>query len=300
MQQRSESTTGIFYAIAAFTFWGIAPIYFKAVAHVPPLEVLAHRILWSVVLLLALLSISSQWSLTRQILADRRKLKLLLLSALLVGANWLTFIWAVSNERILEASLGYFINPLVNVVLSMVFFSERLNRGQTIAVLLAVAAVGYQVIVLGSIPAVALVLALSFGFYGLVRKKVAVAAVPGLAIETLLLLPLCLGYLGYLTIEQSSNFNLESPDTAMLLLLAGVITTVPLVWFNAAATRLSLTTIGFIQYLGPSIAFTLAILVYDEPFGSDKLVVFALIWSALVVFSLDAWHQQRKRNLQTL
>ncbi|WP_207905759.1 EamA family transporter RarD [Aestuariirhabdus litorea] len=297
MQQRSESTKGILFALAAFTFWGIAPIYFKAVADVPPLEVLAHRILWSVLLLMGLITIARQWTLTRDLLRDPRKLKLLLLSALLVAANWLTFIWAVANERILETSLGYFINPLVNVLLGMLFLGERLNRGQTIAVLLALSAVGYQLLVLGSIPMVALILAFSFGFYGLVRKKVAVAAVPGLAIETLLLLPLCLAYLGYLVVQQRSSFSLQLPDTAALLILAGVITTVPLVWFNAAATRLSLATVGFIQYLAPSIAFTIAITVYHEPFSHDKLVVFGIIWTALLVFSLDAWHQQRKRRL---
>ncbi|MCL6415567.1 EamA family transporter RarD [Aestuariirhabdus sp. Z084] len=296
-QKHSESTIGLFFALAAFTFWGLCPIYFKAVSAVPALEVLSHRILWSVLLLAALISVARQWPLTLGILRDRKKLKLLLVSAILIAINWLTFIWAVSNERILDTSLGYFINPLVNVLLGMVFLQERLNRGQTLALLLGLAAVCYQIMVMGSIPLVALILACSFGFYGLVRKKVSVASVPGLAIETLLLLPLCLGYLGYLALNQQSNFSGQTPDTALLLALAGVVTTLPLVWFNSAATRLPLSTIGFIQYLGPSIAFMLAVFLYDEPFNREKLIVFALIWMALVVFSLDAWQQQRRRNL---
>lgn len=297
MQQRSETATGVLFAIAAFTFWGLAPIYFKAVASVPAFEVLAHRILWSVILLLGLVSFAKQWPLTLEIFNDKKKLKLLMLSAILVAINWLTFIWAVANNRILETSLGYFINPLVNVLLGMLFLKETLYRGQKIAVVLALSAVLYQLIAFGSVPIVALILAGSFGFYGLVRKKVAVAAVPGLTIETLLLLPICLGYLAYLIISKESSFTPDNPQISGLLVLAGIVTTLPLLWFNAAATRLSLTTVGFIQYLGPSITFLLAIFIYHEPFSTERLFVFALIWCALIVFTLDAWHRQRRLNV---
>lgn len=234
---------------------------------------------------------------TREIIKDKQKLQLLMLSAILVAINWLTFIWAVANNRILETSLGYFINPLVNVLLGMLFLKETLYRGQKIAVILALSAVIYQVIAFGSVPIVALVLATSFGFYGLVRKKIAVAAVPGLTIETILLLPICLAYLGYLIVSGTSSFTPGQSDIAGLLVLAGVVTTLPLIWFNAAATRLSLTTVGFIQYLGPSITFLLAIFIYDEPFSTERLVVFALIWCALIVFTLDAWQRQRRLNV---
>jgi len=290
----SQQTQGFIYAILAFSFWGLVPIYFKALSSVSPAEVLAHRILWSVVLLFGVILITRQFGTLKVLTKDVHKIKYLVLSSLLVSTNWLVFIWAVSNDRLTEASLGYYINPLVNFALGVIFFKERPNIAQITAISLALLAIVYQVISIGSLPIVSLVLAFSFAFYGLVRKKVNIASVNGLYIETLILFPLALLYFAYVASKGTNAFHIPLDSTSYLLLLAGVITVVPLLWFNSAATKISLIHIGFFQYIGPTIAFSLAVFVYDEPFGREKLITFMLIWSALFIFSADAYRSWKK------
>jgi chloramphenicol-sensitive protein RarD len=294
LKNLSQQTQGFIYAILAFSFWGLVPIYFKALSSVSPAEVLAHRIISSVVLLFAIILITRQFSTLRILTKDIPKLKYLLISSLLVSVNWLVFIWAVSHNMLTEASLGYYINPLVNFALGIIFFKERPNVAQIIAIVLALLAIVYQVITIGSIPIVSLVLAFSFAFYGLVRKKVNIPSVTGLYIETLILFPIALLYFAYCVSAGTNAFTLPLDPISWLLLLAGVITVVPLLWFNSAATRISLIHIGFFQYIGPTISFSLAIFVYDEPFSQEKLITFVLIWLALCLFSLDAYRKRKK------
>jgi len=290
----SQQTQGFIYAILAFSFWGLVPIYFKALSSVSPAEVLAHRIIWSVVLLFGIILFTRQFGALKILTKDIHKIKYLVLSSLLVSTNWLVFIWAVSNNMLTEASLGYYINPLVNFALGVLFFKERPTIAQTVAIVLALLAIVYQVLTIGSLPIVSLVLAFSFAFYGLVRKKVNIPSVTGLYIETLILFPLALLYFIYLVSMGTNAFTLPLDTISTLLLLAGVITVVPLLWFNSAATKISLIHIGFFQYIGPTISFSLAVFVYDEPFSKEKLVTFVLIWLALLVFSVDAYRRRKK------
>lgn len=294
--EHDEAKIGMIYAICAFTFWGLIPIYFKQVSSVLPLEVLVHRIIWSVVFLILLLILSKQVNAVKQIFSSFKKLKYLILSSLLVSTNWLIFIWAVSNDKIVETSLGYFINPLVNVVLGYIFFSERMNKNQYIAIFIAVIAVLYQVVSIGEVPIISLALAVTFGLYGLVRKKVSIPSIPGLFVETILLLPLALSYLYYLASNDNSSFFGDDSYIIFMLSLGGIITVLPLLWFNGAATRMKLTTLGFFQYIGPSIAFMVAIFIYNEPMNMDKLITFILIWIALIIFSWDGIKNRIKQE----
>ncbi|MEF1255647.1 EamA family transporter RarD [Vibrio sp. M260112] len=299
-QQRAKQ--GVFLAIGAYTMWGIAPIYFKALADVSPLEILSHRVVWSFFLLAALLHLGRRWRNVRDVIKSKQKLLYLVTTALLVGANWLIFIWAVNADHMLDASLGYYINPLINVLLGMLFLGERLRKLQWFAVALAACGVLVQLFVFGSIPVVAIALALSFGFgfYGLLRKKVSLEAQTGLFIETLVLLPAAAIYLLWIADTPTSNIMENPRNLNVLLISAGVITTLPLLCFTGAATRLKLSTLGFFQYIGPSLMFLLAVLVYGEAFTVDKAITFAFIWGALVIFSVDGLrsNQQSKRALK--
>ena len=277
---------GTIYAILAFTFWGLVPIYFKLVSHVDAFEVLIHRVLWSVIFLTLLLLMAKSFNNLIIILKDSRKLKILFISAILVSINWLTFIWAISNNKIMEASLGYYINPLISVVLGYIFFNEKITKMQLLAICIAFFAILYQIYSLGHLPAISLILAFSFAFYGLARKKVHVESVSGLLVETLLVSPFALLYLFYIISINKNAFILPIDTTSLLLVLAGLITIIPLIWFNSAATKISMIKLGFLQYIGPSITFLLALFVYNEPFNSDKLITFIMIWIALIIFSI--------------
>lgn len=294
MQTHSEEIRGYLYAVLAFGFWGLIPIYFKLLSHVGAGEVLAHRIIGSVVLLYAMILFSKQMGQFKLLIRDLSKLKYLVLSALLVSLNWLVFIWAVSHNMIAESSLGYYINPLVNFALGIIVFKDRPSFWQKIAIALAIAAIVYQLVTLGTLPIVSLVLAFSFAFYGLIRKKINLPAMTGLYVETLILFPIALLYFVYLVLTDQNAFVLPLDRTSWILLLAGVVTVVPLLWFNAATTRISLIHIGFFQYIGPSISFLLAIFVYDEVLLPEKLTTFVLIWIALAIFSLDAYFKKRR------
>ncbi|CAE6878336.1 MULTISPECIES: EamA family transporter RarD [Vibrio] len=293
-EEQQRSRQGVLLAIGAYTMWGIAPIYFKSIAEVSPLEILSHRVIWSFFLLAALLHFGRHWRSVRDIIKNKTKMMFLVSTAILVGANWLIFIWAVNSNHMLDASLGYYINPLINVLLGMVFLGERLRKLQWFAVVLAACGVLVQLIVFGSVPVVAIALAMSFGFYGLLRKKVSVEAQTGLFIETLVMLPAAAIYLLFIASSPTSNMLDNPMQLNTLLIAAGVITTLPLLCFTGAATRLKLSTLGFFQYIGPSLMFLLAVLIYGEPFTSDKAITFAFIWGALVVFSFDGLRNNRK------
>ncbi len=293
-EEQQRSRQGVLLAVGAYTMWGIAPIYFKSIAEVSPLEILSHRVFWSFFLLAALLHFGRQWRSVRDIIKNKTKMMYLVSTAILVGANWLIFIWAVTSNHMLDASLGYYINPLINVLLGMVFLGERLRKLQWFAVALAACGVLVQLIVFGSVPVVAIALAMSFGFYGLLRKKVSVEAQTGLFIETLVMLPAASIFLFFIASTPTSNMFENPWQLNTLLIAAGVITTLPLLCFTGAATRLKLSTLGFFQYIGPSLMFLLAVLIYGEPFTSDKAITFAFIWGALVVFSFDGLRYNRK------
>lgn len=293
MQTKTEHQKGILFALAAYGMWGLVPVYFKAVDHISPLEVVAHRIIWSVAFLALFIAATGRWHDVLCSLRQKRLVMGLTLSALVVSLNWLVFIWAVGQERILETALGYFINPLISVLLGMVFLQERLRTMQWLAIALAATGVGYQLILLGNLPWVALVLACSFGLYGLLRKRLAVDAFSGLLIETLLLSPVALGYLLWIAAQGEMKF-LESSNNIWLLLAAGLVTSLPLICFAAGARRLTLTLNGLLQYIAPSIAFLLAVWVYNEPLDSDKLITFACIWLGLILFTVESLMRSQK------
>jgi len=287
---------GMFAALAAFVTWGLAPLYFRALGSVPPFEIVAHRVLWSALFLAGLLAAVSStggYARVRAALAQPRLLALLTLTALLTSSNWLVFIWAIDAGRLLEASLGYFINPLVSVALGALFLGERLRPLQAVAVAIACAGVGWRVWQLGSLPWIPLFLAGTFGLYGLLRKRAPVDAVGGLFIETLVVAPLALGWLLWLHMHESLAFG-SGAATDWLLPLTGVITAVPLMLFAVGARRLPLATVGFLQYIAPSLNFLVAVLLFREPFDTTQLVGFALIWFALAVYSFDLLRAARR------
>ncbi|AGE16005.1 EamA family transporter RarD [Serratia marcescens] len=289
-----QTRQGIFFALAAYFMWGIAPAYFKLIQQVSADEILTHRIIWSFFFMLALITLGRNWPKVRAACQNRKRLLLLAVTALLIGGNWLLFIWAVNNHHMLEASLGYFINPLVNVLLGMLFLGERFRRMQWVAVALAFTGVLVQLWQFGSLPIIGLGLAFSFAFYGLLRKKIAIDAQTGMLIETLWLLPVAAGYLFLFADSPTSHLSANPWSLNLLLVAAGIVTTVPLLCFTAAATRLRLSTLGFFQYLGPTLMFLLAVTFYGETVGQDKLVTFGFIWAALILFTLDALYTQRK------
>lgn len=296
MSLSREQKTGGLLAVSAYTLWGVAPLYFKHLQQVPAMEILVHRIVWSFVLLLGLVSVMRLWPTVRKVLSSPRQVLAMLLTALLLAGNWGLFIWAINNHHMLDASLGYYINPLLNVVLGLVFLGERLRRMQAVAVGLAFVGVLLQVWQLGTLPWIALVLASSFAVYGLLRKKLAIDAISGLWIESLLLLPLALMY--WLGFADSPFADLTSNDWQLnaWLVAAGIVTTVPLLCFIGAAKRIQLSTLGFFQYIGPSFMFGFGVFLFGEPLVAAKLWTFVLIWTALFVYSLDAGLQLRRKK----
>ncbi|MCJ8300241.1 MAG: EamA family transporter RarD [Pseudomonadales bacterium] len=293
--QKTEFKQGVIYALAAYVMWGFAPLYFKLLDQVPAPEILMHRIIWSFALLFLLVLVSGQLEQVLQLLKKPKKLAVLLVTAILVAFNWLVFIWAVNSDQILEASLGYFINPLFNVALGMIFLNERLPRLQLFAVALAACGVVIQLLVFGSIPSVSLVLAGSFGVYGLIKKKVQLKAITGLFVETAILLPLALLY--WLQLDSdASDFSDNSLRLNVTLICAGVITSLPLLAFAAAAVRIPYYMMGLFQYIGPSMMFVMAITLFGEVLDATKLTTFAFIWLALIIFVFDIWRQSKKRK----
>ncbi|SHE88340.1 chloramphenicol-sensitive protein RarD [Marinomonas polaris DSM 16579] len=296
---QTSSKSGILYALTAFTLWAIAPIYFKEMSFIPAQEILAHRIIWSCLIVLVLIILLRYTSALKTVLRSPRTLSAMLISTVLIGFNWGIFIWAIQNNKILSASLGYYINPLISILLGVIFFKDKLDRVRKAAVVLCFCAVAFEVIQFGSLPWIALALAITFGFYGLVRKKVAVDSFTGMAIETAILLPFALAYL-ILSDSPSTNMFDNSSTVNWLLLASGPITMVPLMCFAAAANRVSLVTLGFFQYIGPTGMFILAVFLYDEPLSPEKLTTFVLIWSALAMLIVDSIRRLRKTKVAKL
>jgi chloramphenicol-sensitive protein RarD len=278
-EQRQSERDGVMTALIAYVMWGVFPIYFKLVQSVPPTEVLVHRIVWAVPFGALILHVRKQWPEVRAAFGSPSTLFWLALAALFISANWFIYIWAVQQDEVLQASLGYYINPLMYVLVGVVFLKERLRRPQVISVLLAAIGVSYLTIKGGQFPFVAVSLALLFTLYGVIRKQVAIGAMPGLFIETLLLFPFALAWLGWLTLLQQA---------------AGPLTVVPLLLFAIAARRLTLTVIGFMQFIAPTLQFIVGI-YYGEHLTAAHLVCFACIWAAVAIFSVDAFYQQKRK-----
>ncbi|MFT5789002.1 MAG: chloramphenicol-sensitive protein RarD [Shewanella sp.] len=294
--QDTEQRKGIVFAICAYTLWGFAPLYFKLLTDVSAAEILLHRVLWSFVFMALLMSFFGGFSRVRQLLKKPKQLTVLCITSLLIAANWLLFIWAVNNDHMLDASLGYFINPLVNVFLAMLFLGERLRKLQWAAVSLAAIGVSVQLISFGSIPLVSLALAGSFACYGLLRKKVNVDAKTGLLVETAILMPVALIYLLSNMGDSMTHLLNNDMQLNLLLLAAGVVTTIPLLCFAAAAVRIPFTMLGFFQYIGPSIMFILAVNLFNEPFDMEKGITFAFIWAALALFTIDMFYKRKQKK----
>jgi len=280
-------STGALYAALAFALWGIFPLYFRQIASVPPGEILIHRIVWSLVFVLIVLSLRRQWAWLRPVLRQPRVLAAFTASAVLLSVNWLTYIWAVNNGHVIDASLGYFINPLVNVLLGYTVLHERLRRMQWVALGLAAAGVLWLTVQAGHLPWIALALAGSFGAYGLLRKVATLGALEGLTLETLLLAPIAALVLGVWMAQGTSTFPAPDAATNAWLIAAGPITAIPLLLFAAGARRISLTTLGLLQYIGPTIQLALGLWLFHEPFSAGRLLGFSLIWLALALYSAE-------------
>lgn len=294
-----DSRRGVLLGLAAYLTWGAFPVFFKALSGAGSLEIVCHRIFWSAVFLLLLVTVRHRLGHLLTVVRDRKTLLTLCASTLLIASNWLVFIHAVQHQEVLQSSLGYFINPLVSILFGFIFLRERLNRPQQLSVLLAVFGVLQLTVQYGRVPWIALVLAVSFGLYGLLRKLARVDAMVGLTVETLLVAPLALGYLILLQLQGAGAFLGGSLRLDLLLPLSGVVTAVPLLWFIGAARRLRLATIGFLQYITPSLHFILAVGLYHEPFAKGDLFSFLSIWAGLGIYSWDMLRQNRARPKKT-
>lgn len=293
MSGEAKQLNGLPEAVGAYTIWGFMPLFFKQLQGNSPVEIVAHRVMWSVLLVLAILW--ARKSLHEFLIAirDPRTRRFMIASTTLIAGNWLIYIWAITNEHILAGSLGYYINPLINVALGVVFFSERMNRTQLIAITLAAA--GVLVLASESLASIwiSLSLAGTFGLYGMVRKMAPVGSLPGLACETVLMLPFAIGYAIWAHLYDPTPGFGYSGYTDAFLIAGGAITTIPLLLFASAARKMPLSTLGFVQFIGPTIQFMLGVFVYDEPFTRAHAICFALIWSAVAVFCLDGVRRSR-------
>ncbi len=296
---KSHETSALIAGIAAFATWGLIPGYWKLLKAVPATEILAHRFVWTTVFLAVLLSWQRRWSEVKSNAQSRRAVVYCLASGSAVATNWFLFIWAVNIGHVIETSLGYFMTPLMNVLFGAIFFRERLTRWQFAAVALAVFGVLNLTFGYGHFPWIALSLCVSFGLYGLLRKKSGTAAIPGLFFETTLLVPLAIVYLTVLQANGSLMFGQTSLRLSILLVASGIVTAVPLLWFGYATRHLRLTTVGFLQYLAPTGTFFLGVFLYHEPFTRGHLITFSCIWIALAIFTGEAilrWRSTRARQ----
>ena len=286
MISATEAKKGVAYGLSAYLLWGFLPVYFKLLAEVLPTEVVAQRILWSVVLLAGLILTTRRWPELRAAFANPRALKLLTGSAILIAINWLIYIWAINANHVLEGSLGYFLNPLVNVIMGVLILKERLTKAQGVAV--GLAGIGVAVLAIGAASGlwISIALALSFATYGLIRKVAPVDSLEGLTMETMLLAPFAAGYLFWLWSADALRFGSEL-NVSVLLILGGAVTATPLLLFAAAARRLQYSTLGLLQYIAPTIQFLLAIFLFGEPLTTAHLICFAFIWSGLAVYAVD-------------
>ena len=284
---------GIGFGLLAYGIWGFFPLFFRQLSHIPAMDVLSNRAVWACVFVSLLLTLRKRWQNVLAVCANRRQLAMLSLAALLVGSNWLMFLWAVANQQVVASSLGYFLTPLVNVLLGLLVLKEKLNRLEWTSVGLAVAAIGNEVLTLGSLPWVSLFLAGTFGTYGLVRKQVPADALSGLWLETLAMLPVCAIYALWQWQSGHQVFTATDTLTAGLLIGAGIITALPLMAFAAATQRLDLATVGMLMYINPTMQFLTAIFIFDEPLQTARLFSFGLIWIGLLFFSWSLWRKVR-------
>jgi chloramphenicol-sensitive protein RarD len=292
-----RSISGAIFGAAAFLIWGISPLYWKTLTAVPALEIVAHRIVWSFLLLLPLIVFRKRWKEFLLTLTNWRSMAILVVTSLFVSCNWLVYIWSINNDFLLQASLGYYINPLVNVLLGTLFLKERLRPFQGLAVLLAASGVLYLTIFYGQFPWIACVLAFTFGLYGLIRKVINVSSLVGLTVETFLLTAPALGYLIYLGMIGSAAFFKVSLQIDLLLIGTSIVTALPLLLFAMSARRVRLTTLGFLQYIAPSCMLVMAVFVYLETFRMEQLISFVLIWTALAVYSIDSLVHYRRSGM---
>ncbi|MGQ5523122.1 EamA family transporter RarD [Chitinimonas sp. PSY-7] len=290
--------TGILYACAAYFIWGLLPLYLKALKHVPALEILLHRMIWSLVFLAIILAVKKHWEWLKPALSNRKVILRFVASAGVLSVNWFIYIWAVNAGRVVDASLGYFINPLVNVMFGYFLLHERLRPAQWGAIAVAAAGVLWLTVQAGQLPWIGLMLAASFGTYGLLRKTAPLGALEGLSLETLLLTPFAMAWLSWLIAQGQSGFVNGDVATHWLLIAAGPITAIPLLLFAAGARRIPMSLLGLLQYIGPTLQMGLGVFLWHEPFGTEKLIGFALIWSALVLYTLEnLLNARRQRQL---
>jgi chloramphenicol-sensitive protein RarD len=287
---------GVLAGIGAYTLWGLFPIYWKLLEQVPAIEILAHRIVWSLVFVATILILQKDWHWLRETLPNRRTLLIYTLAAILLSINWFTYIWAVNAGYVVEASLGYFINPLVNFILGVIFFKERLRAGQVAAVVLAVLGVVYLTVSYGSLPWISLVLAFTFGLYGLIKKIAPLESMHGFSLETMVLFLPALGFLLYRGASGQGAFMQDGFTITLLLILAGPVTSIPLLMFGFAARSIPLSMLGFIQYITPTMQFLLGVFVYNEPFPTSRLVGFCIIWLALLLYSIEGVRFNRRQK----
>ncbi|WP_370229499.1 EamA family transporter RarD [Marinobacter nauticus] len=295
MKPLNDTTKGVVYGLGAYTLWGSFPLYFALFKGIPSWEVLIHRVIWSCLFLALVISILKRWPPVVAALRQPRRLGYVLGCAVFIALNWGIYIYAVETRHVLQASLGYFLTPLVNVAMGLLILGERISRLQAAAVGLAAVAILYQLLLLGELPWITLVLAFSFGTYGLMRKKVELDGLSGLFVETLLLLPLGLLTLARLSSQGLSHFS-DSTYSALLLASSGAVTAIPLLAFAGAARRLKLSTVGFLMYINPTIQFLIALYIFHEPLSTAKLVSFVMIWVALAIYSWSAWVGRSNRE----
>jgi chloramphenicol-sensitive protein RarD len=292
----ANARSGLAAAIGAFMIWGLLPLYLRPLAHLSALEIMAHRIVWCCLLVFGWLALRGELGSVRSALADPASRIRLIGSAALISINWLIYVWAVGNEHVVDASLGYFINPLLNVVLGVLVLGERLNRAQKFAVSLAALGVLYLAVVAGRPPWIALALAASFGLYGLIRKVVSVESVPGLATETLLLAPLAVAYLAWGEMHGTGALGHATWSVNALLVGSGLVTALPLALFAYGARQIPLSTVGLVQYIGPTLQFLIGVFVLHEAFTAERAVGFVMIWAALAIYAADGAYRTRRRR----
>lgn len=283
---------GILYSVTVYVLWGFFPIYWKLLSHVPALQLLGHRIAWSFLMLLGVIFITKQWNEFRATL-NARMFRIYLTAALLIGVNWLTYVWAVNAGFIVETSLGYFINPLLSVLMGVLFLGERLRPMQGIPVALAAIGVAYLTFAYGQLPWIALLLAFTFGFYGLVKKLAPLGSLFGLTLETGILFAPALVYLGIVESNNTAAFLHSGITSDLLMIGAGLVTTIPLLMFASAAKQIPLTMIGLLQYIAPTIQFLIGVLIYKETFDQSRLIGFSIVWLALVIFWVESYLAKR-------
>lgn len=297
MKNTTPSTQGVLFAVATYTIWGLLPVFWKALGAVPAPEILSHRVVWSLVFVWSALLVAGRWSWLGEILKNRKAMLTFLAAGALLGVNWLTYIWAVNAGFIVETSLGYFINPLVSVLMGVVFLKERLRRWQWLPIALAALGVLYLTVSYGQLPWIALVLAGTFGFYGLLKKTSALKALRGLALEMGVMSLPAFTYLAVLHSQGAGSFGNLGMRVTLLLILTGVATSLPLLMFARAAQSIPLYLVGILQYIAPTLQFLLGVYVYNEPFTTERLIGFSMIWIALLIYTLEGMLTRRAKTV---